>query len=108
LDRKCQYGSDESERMLTAYADYCTAEPADCLENQVEAQWDRQSVLAVGYLNRADQPFDCATARIKAASFAAAVDARWSVDLPLVQISLDVTRNSMAFTDAATGCELPR
>jgi hypothetical protein len=65
-------------------------------------------VLAVGYLNRVDQPFACATARTRAASFAAAVDARWSADLPLVQISLDVARNSMAFTDAATGCELPR
>jgi hypothetical protein len=106
LDRRCQYGSDESERMLAAYADYCTTDPANCLENQVEGQWDRQSVLAVGYLNRGDRPFDCATARAKAASFAAAVDR--PADLPLVQISLDVARNSMAFTDAATGCESPR
>jgi hypothetical protein len=107
-DRRCQYGSDESERMLAAYADYCTTDPANCLENQVEAQWGPKSVLAVGYLNRVDQPFDCATARTRAASFAAAVDARWSADLPLVQLSVDVARNSMAFTDAATGCELPR
>ena len=53
-------------------------------------------------------PYDCATTRAKAASFTAAVDARWPAGLPLVQISLDVTRNSMAFTDAATGCGLPR
>jgi hypothetical protein len=103
-DRMCQYGPDEREQMLAAYARYCTADPTNCLENQLEAQWGAGSVLAVGYVNRADQPFDCASARAKASTFAAAVNATWSTDLPIVQVALDVAGNKVGFAPAADGC----
>jgi hypothetical protein len=100
----CQYGPDEREQMLAAYARYCTTDPTNCLENQLEAQWSGQSVIAVGYVSRADQPFDCASARAKASTFAAAVNAAWSTDLPIVQVGLDVARNTVGFQPAANGC----
>jgi hypothetical protein len=106
-DRRCQYGPDEQDQMLAAYTGYCTADPTNCVENQLEAQWGPESVIAVGYVNRGDQSFDCASARAKAATFAAAVNATWSTRMPIVQVFLDVARNRVAFLHAATGCEFP-
>jgi len=62
-------------------------------------------VIAVGYIDRADQPFDCASARARASTFAAAVNAAWSTEVPIVRIALDVARDRLAFSDAALGCE---
>jgi hypothetical protein len=103
-DRMCQYGPNEQEQMLAAYTHYCTTDPTNCLENQLEAQWGPESAVAVGYVNRGDRPFDCASARAKAVTFAAAVEAAWSTGLPIVQFGLDVARNRLTFLDAATGC----
>lgn len=106
-DRRCQYGPNEQAQMLSAYTGYCTADQTSCWENQLEAQWGPESVTAIGYVNRGDQSFDCASARAKAATFAAAVNATWSTDLPVVQVFLDVAQNRVAFLDAAARCEFP-
>ena len=100
----CQYGPDELDKMLAAYSGYCTRDPQKCLENQLEAQWGPEAIVATGYVDRVDQPSDCAAARVKAQRFADAVNATWSTSLPTVRVSLDVAANTLAFTDTAVGC----
>ena len=104
-DPMCQDGSYELEEMLARYAAYCTGDAENCLENQIEARWDVGSVVAVGYLNRGDQAWDCEDSRLKAERFAEAVNTEWSKDLPTVQLFVDVARNQIRFGDAATVCE---
>jgi hypothetical protein len=106
-DRMCQYGSDEQDEMLAAFNNLCTKDPTNCLENQLEAQWGPESIVAIGYVKRGEQPNDCARAREKATAFAAAINKKWSANLPIVQVYLDVANNQVAFTDAAAGCEVP-
>lgn len=103
-DPMCEYAADETAAMLAAYIRYCTEDAANCLENQIQAQWSLDAVIAIGYLNRADQAWDCEVSRAKAARFAAAVNTRWSADFPTVQIAIDVASNELRFGDAATGC----
>ncbi|MDT5349279.1 MAG: hypothetical protein QOH91_2566 [Mycobacterium sp.] len=103
-DRRCQYGPNDQDQMLAAYTHYCTTDPTGCVENQLEAQWGPESMIAVGYVNRGDQAFDWASARAKAATLAAAINAAWSTGLPVVQVALDVARNTLTFQDAAAGC----
>jgi len=100
----CQYGPDELDKMLAAFSGYCTRDPQNCLENQLEAQWGPEAIVATGYVDRVDQPSDCAAARVKAQRFADAVNATWSTSLPTVRVSLDVATNTVAFTDTAVGC----
>ena len=106
-DQQCEFGADEREPMLAAYARYCGAHPRDCLENQLEAQWSPQSVLAIGYLARGDQRWDCPASRVKAQRFAEAVNARWGMQLPLVLAYLDVAKGRVVFADADRGCTPP-
>lgn len=106
-DKQCQFGAGEQEQMLAAYARDCTADPKNCLENQLEAQWSPQSVLAIGYLARGDQSWDCAASRIKAQRFADAVNARWGLQLPLVQTYIDVAKGRVVFSDSDRGCSPP-
>lgn len=106
-DPQCEFGADEREPMLAAYARYCGAHPRDCLENQLEAQWSPQSVLAIGYLARGDQRWDCPASRVKAQRFADAVNARWGMQLPLVLAYLDVAKGRVVFADADRGCTPP-
>lgn len=103
-DLRCEFGPDEQAQMLAAYVDYCSADPTNCLTNHLEAQWGVGSIVAVGYVNRSDQPNDCAAARKRAAAFTQAVNARWSTDLPIVQLNIDVADNRMAFADAIANC----
>jgi hypothetical protein len=101
---RCEYGPNDGDKMLAAYKDYCTKDPANCLENQLEAQWGPESIVAIGYLNRTDQANDCELARRKATKFTDAVNAKWGRNLPMVQISLDVSKDAIGFADAAAGC----
>lgn len=103
-DPMCEYGPDQQDRMLAAYTDYCTKDAVNCLENQLESQWGPESIIAVGYVNRRDQSNDCVAARDKAVKFTDAVNARWSRDVPLVQVDMDVAKDQVAFTDSAAGC----
>jgi hypothetical protein len=107
-DPRCEYGADETEEMLAAYAAYCAAAAETCLENQIEAQWNIASVIAVGYLNRGDQTWDCAGSRARAERFAAAVNSVWATIVPVVQVFVDVARNEVRFADKAAGCEPPK
>ncbi len=106
-DPQCEFGADERGQMLAAYTRYCGAHTKDCLENQLEAQWNPHSVLAIGYLARGDQRWDCAASRIKAQRFADAVNARWGMQLPLVLTYLDVAKGWVVFADSAVGCSPP-
>ena len=101
----CEYEADQQDKMLAAYTDYCTKDAMNCLENQLESQWGPKSIIAVGYVNRRDQSNDCASARNKAEKFADAVNAKWSTNLPLVQVYVDVAKDQIAFNDAAAGCD---
>jgi hypothetical protein len=107
-DPQCQYRADELEAMLAAYTGYCTRDALDCLENQLEARWGVDALVAIGYMNRGDQAWDCAGSRTKAEHFLAAVNTRWSTNKPLVQLYLDVATNVVRFADAATGCQVPQ
>jgi hypothetical protein len=100
----CEYGPDQQDRMLAAYTDYCTKDAVNCLENQLESQWGPESIIAVGYVNRRDQSNDCANAHSKAEKFTDALNSRWSTDVPLVQVDMDVAKDQVAFKDAAAGC----
>ncbi len=100
----CEYGPDQQAEMIAAYTDYCTKNATDCLENQLEAQWRLDSIVAVGYVRRLDQPNDCAGAAAKATSFTDAVNAKWATQIPIVQIDIDVARNSLTFGEAGVGC----
>jgi hypothetical protein len=62
-------------------------------------------VLAIGYMNRGDQAWNCPAARGRAERFAAAVNTTWETAFPLVQVFIDVARNQVRFGDAATSCE---
>jgi hypothetical protein len=104
---ECQYGADETEAMLAAYTTYCTDDAENCLENQLEADWGIESVIAIGYMNRGDQAWDCEDSRTKAEHFTEAVNTAWSTDLPTVQLFIDVANNQERFGDAETGCEPP-
>lgn len=106
-DPMCEYGPDQQAEMLAAYANYCTKDSTNCLENQLEAQWGVQSIVAVGYINRIDQPNDCVSAATKAAIFTDAVNTRWSAHIPTVQINIDVAQNRVAFVDAEPVCGIP-
>lgn len=101
----CEYGSGQQDKMLAAYTDYCTKDATNCLENQLESQWGPESIIAVGYVNRRDQSNDCVNARGKAEKFVEAVNAKWSTDVPLVQVDMDVAKDQVAFKDAAAGCD---
>ena len=103
-DPMCQFGADQTEQMLAAYSADCTRDAKDCLENQLESQWGPDAIIATGYVDRVDQPSDCAAARVKAQTFTDAVNAKWSTNLPTVRVVLDVANNTLAFTDAAVGC----
>jgi hypothetical protein len=46
----------------------------DQLENQLEAQWSIDSLIAIGSMNRGDQAWDREDSRIKAQRFAEAVN----------------------------------
>ena len=102
---ECQYGAGDTEKMLAAYTDHCTKDAEHCLENQLEAQWSIESVVAIGYLNRGDQDWDCEGSRTRAEQFAQAVDAAWSTTVPVVQLYIDVARNQLRFGDVSTGCD---
>jgi hypothetical protein len=102
---ECQYGADETEKMLAAYTNYCTEDAENCLENQIEAQWGIDSVVAIGYMNRGDQEWDCEGSRTRAERFAQAVDTAWSTTVPVVQVYIDVTKNQLRFGDASSGCD---
>lgn len=104
-DPMCQYGPDQTEQMLAAYSGYCTRDAANCLENQLEAQWGPDAIIATSYLDRIDQPSDCADAQRKAQRFADAMNTAWSTNVPTVRISLDVAANTLEFTDTAVGCK---
>ncbi len=101
----CEYGPGQQDKMLAAYTDYCAKDALNCLENQLESQWGPKSIIAVGYINRRDQSNDCANARKKAEKFTDAVNTKWSMYLPLVQVFMDVSKDQIAFHDAAAGCE---
>ncbi len=101
----CEFGPDQQDKMLAAYTGYCTKDALNCLENQLESQWGPNSIIAVGYVNRRDQSNDCADARRKAEKFTEAVNAKWSMNLPLVQVFIDVSKDQIAFHDASAGCE---
>lgn len=101
---RCEYGPNETDKMLAAYKDYCTKDAANCLENQLEAQWGPESIVAIGYVNRTDQANDCENARRKATKFTDAVNAKWGRNLPMVQVSLDVSKDAIGFADAAAAC----
>jgi hypothetical protein len=105
---ECQYGADETEAMLAAYTAYCTDDAENCLENQLEAQWNIDSVIAIGYMNRGDQAWDCEDSQTKAEHFAEAVNTTWSTDVPIVQLFIDVANNQLRFGVAATGCQPPQ
>jgi hypothetical protein len=102
---ECQYGADETKQMLAAYTAFCTNDAKNCLENQIEAQWDIGAVVAIGYMNRLDQAWDCESSRTKAEAFAQAVNTAWSTHVPIVQISINVAQNQLHFGDAVTTCE---
>ncbi|MBU3687415.1 MAG: hypothetical protein FGM25_13600 [Mycobacterium sp.] len=104
-DPMCEFGPDQRDQMLAAYVGYCTKDAVNCLENQLESQWGPESIIAVGYVNRRDQSNDCVNARRKAEKFTDAVNAKWSTNLPLVQVYLDVSKDQVAFHDSAEGCE---
>lgn len=101
----CEYSPEQQDQMLAAFSAYCAKDPMNCLENQLESQWGPESIIAVGYVNRRDQSNDCANARRKAQRFADAVNEKWSRDLPLVQVYLDVSKDQVNFNDASAGCE---
>ncbi len=63
------------------------------------------AIVATSYLDRIDQPSDCADAQRKAQLFADAMNAAWSTNVPTVRMSLDVAANTLAFTDSAVGCK---
>jgi hypothetical protein len=107
-DSMCEYGPKEQDKMLTAYKDYCTKDAVNCLENQLEAQWGPESIVAVGYVDRTDQSNDCTNARAKATKFTDAVNAKWGGNLPMVRISLNVAKDEVGFADAAAGCTSAR
>lgn len=107
-DSRCEYGPKEQDKMLAAYKEYCTKDAVNCLENQLEAQWGPDSIVAVGYVNRADQPNDCALAREKATKVTDAINAKWAKTLPMVQIALNVAKDEMGFADSAVGCTTAR
>ena len=102
---QCEYGPEQQEEMLAAFTDFCTEDAENCLENQLEAQWGVESVVAIGYMNRADQEWDCDVARTRAEHYAAAVNDAFDTAFPLVQVDLDVAGNRVAFGDANSGCE---
>lgn len=104
---QCQYGADDLEAMLAAYAKACTDDALNCLENQLEATWGIESVIAVGYMNRGDQAWDCDLARGRADAFAQAVNTAWSSQVPVVQMYIDVAKNELRFADAQSGCTAP-
>ena len=64
-------------------------------------------MLAIGYLARGDQRWDCPASRVKAQRFADAVNARWGMQLPLVLAYLDVAKGRVVFADADRGCTPP-
>ena len=101
----CEYGAGQQDQMLAAFQSFCAKDALNCLENQLESRWGPKSIVAVGYVNRRDQSNDCVNARKKAEKFTDAVNARWSTDLPLVQVFMDVSQDQIAFNDAAQGCE---
>jgi len=101
----CEFGPNQQDEMLAAYADYCAKDSTNCLENQLESQWGPESIIAVGYVNRRDQSNDCVSARKKAMMFTDAVNAKRSQNLPLVQIDMDVSKARIDFNDDALGCE---
>lgn len=101
----CEYMAGQQDQMLAAYQGYCATDALNCLENQLESRWGPESIVAVGYVNRRDQSNDCVNARKKAQKFTDAVNARWSTDLPLVQVFMDVSKDQIEFNDAAEGCE---
>ena len=103
-DPRCEFGADEQAQMLAAYDGYCTRDPTNCLTNHLEAQWDVDSIIAVGYLKREDQFNDCAAARQRAQAFTSAVNDQWAVNLPILQLNIDVARNLLAFADVAVDC----
>lgn len=104
---QCQYGESDVEAMLAAYTKACTDDAANCLENQLEATWGIESVIAVGYMNRGDQAWDCDLARSRADAFAQAVNTAWSSQVPVVQMYIDVAENELRFADSASGCTAP-
>ena len=93
--------------MLAAYTAYCTTDAENCLENQLAAQWGVDSIVAIGYMDRGDQAWDCKVSRSKAERFAAAVNTTWSTNVPIVQVFIDVARNELRFAAATTGCAPP-
>ena len=112
LRRRCHQSrvpvrADETEAMLAAYTAYCSKDAENCLENQLEAQWGIESVVAIGYMNRGDQVWDCEDSRTRAEHFAQAVDTAWSTTVPIVQVYIDVAKNQLRFGDVSTGCEPP-
>lgn len=104
---QCQYGTGDVEAMLAAYTKACTDDAVNCLENQLEATWGIESVIAVGYMNRGDQAWDCDLARTRAEAFTQAVNTAWSSALPVVQMYIDVAQDQLRFADAASGCTAP-
>ena len=79
----CQYGADEIEQMLAASTAFCTDDAENCLENQLAAQWDVDSVVAIGAMNRDDQAWDREDTRTNAERFTEAVDTTWATSIPV-------------------------
>lgn len=106
-DPQCEFGADDTEAMLAAYGIACDTDPQGCLRNQVEARWGIDSVIAVGFMNRGDRPWDCEGARVKAERFAATVNDAFATDVPVVGFYLNVVWDDLWFVDAVDGCESP-